>query len=70
MGCAASALLGAFLAVEPDPFRAAASGLLVMGVAGELAAARARGPGSLPVELLDALHGLDGETLLARARLR
>ena len=45
VGCAASALTGAFLAVEPDAWAAAAAALLVMGVAGEhrgRARARAR----------------------------
>src|SRR5690606_16457338 len=59
MGCACSALLGAFLAVDPDPFLAAAAGLLAYGAAGEIAAERARGPGSFVPELLDTLHHLD-----------
>jgi hydroxyethylthiazole kinase len=70
MGCAASALAGAFLAVESDPWTAAVAALLVIGVAGEIAALRARGPGSFAVELLDALHGLDGADLLERGRVR
>jgi hydroxyethylthiazole kinase len=44
--------------------------LLAFAVAGECAAARARGPGSLAVEILDALAGLDRATLLAHARVR
>jgi hydroxyethylthiazole kinase len=70
VGCAASAVAGAFLAVEPDAWTASVAALLAMGVAGEIAAARARGPGSFAVELLDALHRLDEATLLERARLR
>jgi hydroxyethylthiazole kinase len=69
MGCAGSALLGACLAVERNAFRATAAALILIGVAGELAAARARGPGSFAVEILDALHGLDRATLIARARV-
>ena len=49
MGCAASALVGACLAVEPDAWQATAAALIVIGVAGEVAAARARGPGSFAV---------------------
>src|SRR6185369_5813719 len=45
MGCAASALVGATLAVEPDAWTATAAALILIGVAGEVAAARARGPG-------------------------
>jgi hydroxyethylthiazole kinase len=69
MGCAAAALVTACLAVEKDPWRATAAGLLAFAVAGECAGERARGPGSFPAELLDALAALDGETLLARARV-
>lgn len=69
MGCAGSALVAACVAVERDAFAATAAALLVIGVAGEVAAARARGPGSFAVEIIDALYGLDRETLIARARV-
>ena len=57
------------LAVEPDAWRAAAAGLILIGLAGELAAARAHGPGTLAVGILDALHGLDQGTIVERARI-
>ncbi len=69
MGCAGSALVAACLAVEPDPWRAAATGLLLIGVAGELAAARSEGPGSFAVAILDALYRLDEPALLRHARV-
>ena len=69
MGCAASALVGATLAVEPDAWKATAAALIIIGVAGELAAARARGPGSFAMEILDAMHALDRNTLIARAKV-
>jgi hydroxyethylthiazole kinase len=69
MGCAGAALLAAALAVEEDALIAAAAALTAFAVAGELAASRARGPGSFAVEMLDALCGLDRETLRARARV-
>ncbi len=69
MGCAASALVAAGLAVEPDAWRATAGALLMIGVAGELAATQAAGPGSFAVALIDALYNLDGPTLIARARV-
>ena len=59
MGCAASALVGATLAVEPDAWKAVAAALIMIGVAGEIAAARARGPGSFAMEILDAVYALD-----------
>ncbi|MFN2564602.1 MAG: hydroxyethylthiazole kinase [Gemmatimonadaceae bacterium] len=69
MGCTATAIIGAFLAVERDPFRAAIDGLTVLGVAGEIAAERSPGPGSLQLQLLDALHVLDDATIAERARI-
>ncbi|MFA6265607.1 MAG: hydroxyethylthiazole kinase [Pseudolabrys sp.] len=69
MGCAASAMVGACLAVEPDALVATAAALLIVGVAGEIAAETARGPGSFAVGILDALHTIDGDALTARARV-
>jgi len=69
MGCAASAMVAACLAVEADALIATASALLIAGVAGEIAAARAQGPGSFAVGILDALHTLDADTLKTRARI-
>jgi hydroxyethylthiazole kinase len=69
MGCAGSALAAACLAVEPDQWIATAAGVLTLGVAGEIAAERARGPGSLSIEIIDALYQLDGDALLQRAKV-
>jgi hydroxyethylthiazole kinase len=69
MGCAASALVAACLGVEPDAWRATAAALTIIGVAGELAAAKAEGPGSFAVAILDTLHNLDGPALVARAQV-
>jgi len=69
LGCTATALVGAALAVEPDAFVAATAGLAWLGIAGEIAAAGSAGPGSLQVKLLDELATLDGATIAARLRL-
>ena len=69
MGCAASALVGACLAVEPDAWNATVAGLILIGVAGEVAAGEARGPGSFAVAIVDALHRLDAATIVARAKV-
>ena len=69
LGCTATAIIGACLAVEADTLAAAVHGMVLIGLAGELAGARAAGPGSLQVGLLDALYALDDATILARARL-
>jgi hydroxyethylthiazole kinase len=68
MGCAASAIVAACLAVEPDAFVATASAMLIVGVAGEQAASQAHGPGSFAAAILDALYHIDGATLAALAR--
>jgi len=70
-GCISSALTGCFLAVNADrPLEAAAEALVALGVAGEDAAATAKGPGSFHVGLYDALAALDPATLDGRARTR
>jgi hydroxyethylthiazole kinase len=69
MGCVASALVSACLAVDNDAWRATMSALLLLGVAGEVAAEGAKGPGSFAVVVIDALALLDGETVLKRARV-
>lgn len=66
MGCGLSALAGACAAVGDITGLTATA---IMGVAGEIAAEHAKGPGSLQLELLDALYQLDKKTLLARLRL-
>lgn len=70
MGCAVTAIAAAVRAVEPDPIVAAVAALVATGVAGEIAAAAASGPGSFAVEIVDALYGLDAETLLERGEIR
>jgi hydroxyethylthiazole kinase len=58
LGCTASALCGAFAAVNQDYTKAAAHAMAIMGIAGELAAQNAKGPGSLQVNFIDSLYQL------------
>lgn len=69
LGCTASALIGAFAAVNPSPLLAAAHAMAVMGIAGEMAAERAEGPGTLQLHFLDALHRLGEADVLQRLRI-
>jgi hydroxyethylthiazole kinase len=69
MGCAGSALVCAALAVERDGWLAAVAALVVLGVAGEVAALNTSGPGRFASWIIDALHGLDRATLRARVRV-
>ncbi|MDZ4165975.1 MAG: hydroxyethylthiazole kinase [Smithellaceae bacterium] len=68
LGCTASALTGAFAAVNPAPLQAAAHAMAVMGIAGEMAAEKAAGPGSLQLHFLDALYELSYEEIAKRLR--
>ena len=43
--------------------------LILIGVAGEIAGGRARGPGSFAMEILDAVYGLDRDAVIAGARV-
>ncbi len=69
LGCTASALTGAFAAVDPSPFLAAAHAMAVMGIAGEMAAEQSPGPGSLQLRLLDALYSMDKSDIEHRLRV-
>jgi hydroxyethylthiazole kinase len=68
-GCMSSAITGCFLAVRrAAPIQSAAEALAAFGVAGEDAAAGARGPGTFHAALYDALYNLDPATLDERSR--
>ncbi|MEH6472633.1 MAG: hydroxyethylthiazole kinase [Halopseudomonas sp.] len=69
MGCASSALIGGFLAVNDNPFDAAVHALLVIGVAAEEAVKLGSGPGSFKMHLLDCIYRLDEDTLVRRGRV-
>ena len=69
MGCTASALTGAFAAVNPSPFTAAVHAMTVMGVCGEQAASRSSGPGSFVPAFLDALWQADQASLETAVRV-
>jgi hydroxyethylthiazole kinase len=69
LGCAASAVIGAFLTAQPDPLEAATQGLATFGLAGERAAAGAAGPGSLRWQIVDELALLDEATVRAGVKI-
>jgi len=69
-GCTATAIIGAFLAVDPDALKAATTGLSYFGLAGEKAAGRTRAPGSYQIALLDALYEMKEEELSSGARIQ
>lgn len=58
MGCTASALCGAFAAVNHQYEKAAAHAMAVMGIAGEIAGKKSKGPGSFQMNFIDTLYQL------------
>ena len=70
LGCTASALLGAFAAVQTDRFWAAVSAAAFLGVCGERAVKKSVGPGSLQMNLYDVMNALTLEEFLQTVRVR
>ena len=70
MGCTASALAGAFAAVNPSARDAAVNAMAVMGIAGELAAEGVPGPGTFLTRFLDALYLLSESDIRGRLKVR
>ena len=58
LGCSATAVIGAFIAVVDSKVEAVAAAVALVSIAGEIAAKTANGPGSLQMLLLDKLHNI------------
>ncbi|MCP4671393.1 MAG: hydroxyethylthiazole kinase, partial [Desulfobacula sp.] len=56
LGCTATAICGAFCAINNNFDQAAAHAMAVMGIAGEMAGKTAAGPGTLQLNFIDALY--------------
>ncbi len=69
MGCTATALVGAFLAVNTDPFAATLHAMAVMSVVGVMAGKSASGPGSFQTQFLDGLYTLSQDDIKASLAL-
>ncbi|KAL9659179.1 hypothetical protein QQ045_011076 [Rhodiola kirilowii] len=69
-GCSVTALIAAFVAVDPqNTLEATASALAVFGVASELGMEMAKGPASLRMHLIDSLYNLDEVNVLNRVKI-
>ncbi len=68
-GCTATALTGAFAAVNLDAFEAAVHAMALSGICGEIASELALGPGSYQAHFLDVLHAIDEAQLKQRLRM-
>jgi len=69
VGCALGALIGACLAVTPDPITAVAAATAWVCVAGESAAEAAAGVGAFAVTFVDAVDVLSANGIAERAEL-
>ena len=69
MGCAATALIGACVAVHSSSIEATISAMSTTGIAGEMAANESLGPGSFQGKYMDHLYRVDPETIIKNSRV-
>ena len=72
-GCSATAMIGAFAAVQPDYWRATVAAMAYLGVVGEFAAEEVQkknqGVGSLQIKILDALQLMPEKEFMTRLKM-
>jgi hydroxyethylthiazole kinase len=68
-GCMAASVIGAFAAVEKDYTRASVAALACFGISGELAAKRAKGPGSFKERFYDEVYSLNQTKIKSKTRV-
>ena len=64
LGCTATAIIGAFAAVNSNFFEATTHAMAIMGIAGELAAAKSEGTGTMQLNFLDELYKISDKEIL------
>ena len=69
MGCTATSVIGASIAVEDDVHEAAVFSMALMGVAGEIAESKSNGPGSFQISFLDTLSSVSSKIISDNARI-
>lgn len=69
LGCTATAITGGFIAVGEDTLLATAAAVSSLNIAAEVAVANSSGPGSLQMNLLDALYNLSEGDFLSRLKV-
>ncbi len=68
MGCAATAMIGAFLSVRKSAHAATSHAMALCGICGEIAATKSGGPGSFQGAFLDALYAVSLEDIGSRLK--
>ncbi len=69
LGCSATAVTGAFIAVIENKVEAVAAATALFSLSGQLAAEKCDGPGSLQVHLLDTLYSISAETFAGQVQI-
>jgi hydroxyethylthiazole kinase len=69
LGCTATAIIGACIAVEPDVHLASTAAMAIMGIAGDRADKLSKGPASFQVNFIDSLYLLTGEIVKNEIKL-
>lgn len=69
-GCLSTTAVAVYCSRTSDYVLGAAAGLAVLGLAAEMAAQTANGPGTFTASLLDALYHLDAEKIKAGAKVQ
>jgi hydroxyethylthiazole kinase len=67
-GCAVTSIIGAFSAVEENKAFASLFGLGLFGIAGEIAFANAKGPGSFYSLLIDSLYNITPDVFMKKLK--
>ncbi|MCX6695756.1 MAG: hydroxyethylthiazole kinase [Candidatus Altiarchaeota archaeon] len=68
-GCMAASVIGSFCAVEKDYLKATSAALACFGIAGELAARDAKGPGTFKESFYDEVYHLDENKVKSMTKL-
>lgn len=69
MGCTATAIVGAFAAVNSNALLATTNAMTIMGVVGEMAAIKSEGPASMQIAFIDGLYNIVGLVAEQRAKV-
>lgn len=69
MGCTATAITGACIAVDKDTHKGAVAAMAIMGITGEKANEYSKGPGSFQMNFLDNLYCISPEDIKQKIKL-
>ncbi|MFA6709965.1 MAG: hydroxyethylthiazole kinase [Candidatus Methanomethylophilaceae archaeon] len=68
-GCMVSSVTGCYVGVHGAKIRAVSAAISVFSIAGEMAAANAKGPGSFKTELFDSMYNLTEDDVTSRLKM-